>query len=78
MSCIYGKYKILNEVGSGGYGRVYLAVKDDDKKAYILKTLREDSTSLKYIQSIQKEIDILSKLNQAPQCDYIPILYIIL
>ena len=51
MFCEYGKYKILSSVGSGGFGQVYLAVKSGDKKAYILKTLKEEFIGKEYVDS---------------------------
>jgi hypothetical protein len=60
---IYGEYKIKDPAGSGGCGQVFLAVKsnnDTDKKAYILKTVSEDSKYLEEdIQSLRNEIEIL-------------------
>ena len=70
----YGQYT-LSPVGSGGFGQVYLALKDNDNKAYILKTLREDSRTLNNIKSLQKEIDFINTLNIEPKCPYIPSIY---
>ena len=74
MAYNYGNYN-LSPVGSGGFGQVYLALKDNDNKAYILKALKEDSINVNNIENLQKEIDIIEKLNNAPQCDYIPTIY---
>ena len=77
---IYGEYKIKDAAGSGGCGQVFLAVKannDTDKKAYILKTVSEDSEYLEDdIQSLRNEIGILLDLNNAENpCPYIPNIY---
>ena len=75
MSSQFGKFKVDDEVGSGGFGKIYSVLKDGDKNAYILKTLREDCINTNNIKSLQKEIDILVELNKEPKCDYIPNLY---
>ena len=75
MDSQYGKYKVLDSVGSGGFGQVYLALKDGDKNAYILKTLKKECITKDNIKSFQKEIDILEELTKEPKCDYIPNLY---
>ena len=31
----FGSFKTLSKVGSGGFGQIYLATKEDEKKAYI-------------------------------------------
>ena len=73
----YGKYIIKEESGSGGYGRVFIVeLKGNDvKKAFILKTLREDKINSSRVECLQNEIDILNKLNQDSTSENIPKLY---
>ena len=75
MDSQFGSYKILREVGSGGFGQIYLAVKEDEQKAYILKALKENSMSENNIKSMQKEMNILAELNENSDCKYVPKLY---
>ena len=55
MDSQFGSYKILSEVRSGGFGQIFLAVKEDEQKAYILKALKDNSMSKNNIKSIQKK-----------------------
>ena len=75
----FGKYKILDEAGSGGCGQVFAVIKENDveKKVYILKTVNLNSEQLlKDKQTLNNEIRILSKLNRNQDlCPYIPKLY---
>ena len=75
MDSQFGSYKILSKVGSGGFGQIFLAVKEDEQKAYILKALKENSMSKNNIKSIQKEMNILAELNENSDCKYVPKLY---
>ena len=75
MSSQFGKFKVDAEVGSGDFGKVYLALKDGDKTAYILKTLKEECINEDNIKLFKKEIDILIELNKEPKSDYIPNLF---
>ena len=72
MDSQFGSYKILSEVGSGGFGQIYLAVREDEQKAYILKALKENSMSENNIKSMQKEMNILAELNENSDCKYVP------
>ena len=54
MSFQYGKYKIISEVGNGGFGRIFYAEKENDKTGYILKTLKENPT-LEDINNFKKK-----------------------
>ena len=77
---IYGQYEKKDAAGSGGCGQVFLAVKandDKDKKAYILKTVSEESEQLEFdIQSLRNEIRILLYLNNPTNpCQSIPLIY---
>ena len=75
MDSQFGSYKILSKVGSGGFGQIFLAVKEDEQKAYILKALKKNSMSKNNIKSIQKEMNILAELNENSDCKYVPKLY---
>ena len=41
-SLVYGKYKILNEVGRGGMSVVYLAMNEKANKQWAIKEVRKD------------------------------------
>ena len=82
MSSKYGEYTIIKTVSKGGFGQIYLAVKEDDKNknAYILKALKEDEKTINVnnIKLLQKEIDIIFKLNEnikESERNYIPKLF---
>ena len=77
MSEKYGQYKILSRAGSGGFGQIYVAEKENDveKRAYIIKTLKKDMLSVNNIKSLQKEIDMIEELNRDPKNENIPSLY---
>ena len=55
------KYKIIKELGKGGYEKVNLVLNNLDNKYYALKEIiiKEESN----INSIKNEINILSKFN---------------
>ena len=82
MSSKYGEYTTIKTVSKGGFGQIYLAVKEDDKNknAYILKALKEDEKTINVdnIKLLQKEIDIIFKLNEnikESERNYIPKLF---
>ena len=83
----FGEFETIYEVGSGGFGQVFLVKKKEKEEeknkiktkytscnAYILKTLKENAEK-KHILALKNEIDILEKLNKEPRSPYIPILY---
>ena len=77
METKYGEYKIISTGGSGGCGKVYAVELKDNfkKKAFILKTLREDKINSTKVNNLQNEIDILLELNKEPTSENIPKLY---
>ena len=57
----YGDFKILTQVGQGGYGQVYLAKKSDSKEVCALKVLNKKLLlKLDEIRHILTERDILT------------------
>ena len=77
MSDKYGQYKVLTPAGSGGFGQIYVAEKENDieRKVYIIKALKKDMLSITNIEALQKEIDMIEELNRNPQNENIPTLY---
>ena len=69
----FGEYKVLNEIGSGGYGQIYVVAKENDQKAYVLKIIKEKKSD--DIECLNNEIQMLNELNEQPQNPYIPIIY---
>ena len=69
----FGEYKVLNEIGSGGYGQIYVVAKENDQKAYVLKIIKEKKSN--DIECLNNEIQTLNELNKQPQNPYIPIIY---
>ena len=77
-SLIYGDYQVKILLGSGGFGKIYFATnmyEIHNKKAYIIKTIKGAFIPRAHIEYLQKEIDLLIKLNENPRCKYIPFLY---
>jgi serine/threonine protein kinase len=60
-----GHYKIIRELGRGGMGTVYLAVRSDEsfRKLVALKVLRADSASEEFIKRFQQERQVLANLD---------------
>ncbi len=56
----YGEYKVLNEIGSGGYGQIYVVAKENDQKAYVLKIIKEKKSN--DIECLNNEIQMLNEL----------------
>ena len=57
------KYKIIKELGKGGYGKVNLILSNLDNKLYALKEVIIIKEGEDNINSIKNEIDIFSKFN---------------
>jgi serine/threonine protein kinase/tetratricopeptide (TPR) repeat protein len=59
-----GPYRVLTELGRGGMGTVYLAVRDDDqfKKRVALKLLRKGTESADIIRRFRQERQILASI----------------
>ena len=70
--CIKGKYIILEELGQGGYGKVYKVEDINTKKTYALKVLLKKRNSEVEKKNFKKEIEILSRLQNKP---FIPKIY---
>ena len=56
-------YKIIKELGSGGFGKVYKVFNKFDNKYYAIKEITIRNEMKDKIKDIQKEADILSKFN---------------
>ena len=58
-----GSYVILDEIGSGGMGRVYKAQHRRMKRTVALKVLSEALRSPRAVQRFQREVEAAAKLN---------------
>jgi len=60
-----GSYRILREVGQGGMGAVYLAVRDDDqfKKQVAVKLLRPGMVTDDLVRRFRTERQILASID---------------
>ena len=59
---IQEKYVIKDKIGQGGYGKIYIVKRKDNKKKYALKVLSEEKNSEKNKKEFEYEIEILKKL----------------
>jgi len=59
------KYKVINQLGEGGFGKVYKVIKEDENnsKYYAIKEIELRNESEESITSAKKESEILSKFN---------------
>ena len=57
------EYKIIKELGRGGYGRVNLVLSKSDNKYYALKEISIKGEAQDDINKFQNEANILSKFN---------------
>lgn len=55
----FSQYEITDSLGKGGFGKVYLARKKDNKSCYALKVIRKESQT----ENIEREIQIMKYLN---------------
>ena len=60
-----GPYRVVRELGRGGMGVVYLALRDDDafRKRVALKLLLRDVTSEEFIRRFRQERQVLANLD---------------
>ena len=61
------KFKVIKQLGKGGFGKVFQVIKILDNKCYALKVIPIKGESQEKIRLIENESDILSKFN----CDNI-------
>lgn len=66
-SYIDGKYKILNKIGEGGSGSVYLAMNEAANKTWAVKEVKKEDKDLEtqtiFKNSLMMEIDLMKKLH---------------
>ncbi len=71
-SYVDGKYKILNKIGEGGSGNVYLAMNELANKTWAIKEVKKEgkdpNTQMIFKNSLMMEIDLMKKLDH----DYLP------
>ena len=62
---LFGNYRILHEIGSGGMGTVFLATRDDGEfsKQVALKIVRQSVADREIIARFKRERQILANLN---------------
>jgi serine/threonine protein kinase len=62
-----GPYRIVKELGRGGMGVVFLAVREDGafRKAFALKCLRGDAVTVDFIRRFKQERQVLANLDHA-------------
>jgi len=70
------RYKILKEIGSGVYGKIF-TLKDEDEDNFTIKALKVHNNESKYNFSIKREKQILEELTllQLDEKEFVPILY---
>jgi len=57
------EYKIIKELGEGGFGKVNQVTNISDNKYYAVKVIPIKEETKEKIQSFEKEAEILSKFN---------------
>lgn len=66
-SYVDGKYKILNKIGEGGSGNVYLAMNEAANKTWAIKEVKKEDkdpeTQIIFKNSLMVEIELLKKLD---------------
>ncbi|KAF8057149.1 VTC4 [Scenedesmus sp. PABB004] len=60
---LYKEYKIQDEIGSGGFGRVCRARRLTDGKVVVVKEIKTTSLSAKQKSATMDEVEVLAKLN---------------
>ena len=56
-------YEIKNKLGKGNFGTVYKVFNKDDNNYYVIKKISIKSLNNEQLESIKKEANILSTLN---------------
>jgi predicted Ser/Thr protein kinase len=62
---VVGPYRIRGQIGEGGMGTVYLAIRDDGtfRKSVALKILRKDHATTEFVERFQQERQVLANLD---------------
>lgn len=58
-----GKYRIVRELGYGGMGTVFLAVREDLQKHFAVKVIKHEFSSSDMLRRFQNETEILARLD---------------
>lgn len=57
-----GHYRIIEKIGEGGMGRVFLAEQEDPRRRVALKVIRPELLSPSLYRRFQREVEVLGKL----------------
>jgi serine/threonine protein kinase len=63
---LYG-YKLIKEIGSGFFGKVYDAIRQSDGKNVALKVIKIDPENSSAVNDLKREVSILTKISD-PDC----------
>ena len=53
-------YNIVKQIGTGGYGKIYLVSKKDDESYYALKFINENMAQMSKQESVRNEIALMA------------------
>ena len=64
------KYKILNELGEGSFGKAYKVLNKIDKNIYVIKSIKIKSKTPEGLKTIENEALILKQINSEYHIEY--------